>query len=285
MKRWLFPLHTFLLTLLLLTACGAKAPQQVEYLPTASNNQSAAPTVSSAPAATATTSTSSSPAETPVVQNSSGTITDDFSTETVGAAPTTFVPAVGYWIVGVDGDNKVLVVDGRQWSKGQPPANIAEQARALYGDKYAEFLDSVQSYAYYPFAVAKDVDNFTNGEITVRFKPLTGNIDQNGGIVFGLQPNGDYYTIRASGLEQNLILWQVVQGQRTSLEWIRNTPTATGEWHDLKVVINGTKVEGYLDGQLYLTHTFDAPLSGRVGVWSKADSTVYFDDFTVTPSQ
>ncbi|MCB0117419.1 MAG: hypothetical protein KDD72_00210 [Anaerolineales bacterium] len=277
MKRRLFPLHTFLLTLLLLTACGAKPPQQVEYLPTASSNQAAVPTVASAPTTIPTNASSST------AQSASGTFTIDFSAETVGAAPTTFVPAVGYWIVGVDGDNPVLVVDGRQWSKGQPPANIAEQARALYGDKYAEFLDSVQAYAYYPFVVAKDVENFTDGEISVRFKPLVGNIDQNGGIVFGLQPNGDYYTIRASALEENLILWQVVQGQRSSLEWIRNTPTATGQWHELKVVINGTKVEGYLDGQLYLTHTFDAPLNGRVGLWSKADSTVYFDDFTVTP--
>jgi ABC-2 type transport system permease protein len=44
------------------------------------------------------------------------------------------------------------------------------------------------------------------------------------------------------------------------------------QWHDLKVRITGNKVEGYLDGTLYLAHTLAAPISGRIGLWSKADS-------------
>ena len=36
----------------------------------------------------------------------------------------------------------MLVVDGRQWKEGQTAAGIADKARALYGDRYAEFLDS-----------------------------------------------------------------------------------------------------------------------------------------------
>ena len=38
------------------------------------------------------------------------------------------------------------------------------------------------------------------------------------------------------------------------------------------------------DGKLYLEHTLPAPVSGRIGVWSKADSVVYFDDYRVTPA-
>ncbi len=30
-------------------------------------------------------------------------------------------------------------------------------------------------------------------------------------------------------------------------------------------------------------HTLDQPVSGKVGIWSKADSVVYFDDFAVKP--
>jgi hypothetical protein len=50
------------------------------------------------------------------------------------------------------------------------------------------------------------------------------------------------------------------------------------------VSISGKKVEGYLNGKLYLEHTLAEPVSGRIGLWSKADSHVYFDDFTVTPA-
>jgi len=58
----------------------------------------------------------------------------------------------------------------------------------------------------------------------------------------------------------------------------------TRQWQDLKVRISGAKVEGYLNGKLYLEHTLPAPVSGKIGVWSKADSVVYFDDYRVVPA-
>jgi hypothetical protein len=61
----------------------------------------------------------------------------DFSDETVGAEPKSFVSVVGVWRIEADGNNKVLVVDGRQWKEGQTSAGIADKARALYGDRYA----------------------------------------------------------------------------------------------------------------------------------------------------
>jgi hypothetical protein len=205
----------------------------------------------------------------------------DFSSETVGAEPKSMVPVVGIWRVEDERGKKVLAVDGRQWKEGQSSAGIADKARALYGERYAEFLDRVQIYAYYPYAVAPNVKNFKGGEITVRFEGLSGRIDQGAGILFNLKPNGDYLTIRANCLENNLVLWKFEKGKRSSVKWIRNTPTATRQWHDLKVRISGTKVEGYLDGKLYLEHQLSEPVSGRVGLWSKADSHMYFDAYTV----
>jgi hypothetical protein len=208
----------------------------------------------------------------------------DFSDETVGSEPKSFVSVVGVWRIESDGNNKVLVVDGRQWKEGQTSAGIADKARALYGDRYAEFLDRVQAYAYFPYAVAKGVEDFRNGEISVRFEGISGRIDQGAGVLFNLKPNGDYLTIRANPLENNLVLWKFEKGKRSSVKWIRNTPTPTRQWHDLKVRIAGAKVEGYLDGKLYLEHTLPEPVAGRIGLWSKADSHMYFDDFTATPS-
>src|SRR5205085_2033836 len=151
----------------------------------------------------------------------------DVANETVGAEPKALLPVVGVWRVESERGNTLLAVDGRQWKEGQSSAGIADKARALYGERYAEFLDRVQAYAYYPYVVAKDVDNFTNGEISVRFQGLSGRIDQGAGILFNLKPNGDYLTIRANCLENNLILWKFEKGRRSSVEWVRNTPTAS----------------------------------------------------------
>jgi len=209
----------------------------------------------------------------------------DLATETAGAEPKSLVPVVGVWRIENEGNKKLLAVDGRQWKEGQSSAGIADKARALYGERYAEFLDRVQAYAYFPYVVAKDVEDFKNGEITVRFEGLSGRIDQGAGILFNLKPNGDYLTIRANCLENNLVLWKFEKGRRSQVKWIRNTPTASRQWHDLKVRIAGNKVEGYLDGKLYLEHTLPEPVSGRIGLWSKADSYMHFDDFAAVPSE
>lgn len=205
----------------------------------------------------------------------------DFSSDTVGGEPRSLVPVVGFWRIEQDAGRKVLAVDGRQWKEGQASAGIADKARALYGERYAEFLDRVQAYAYYPYVVAPNIDDFSSGEISVRFEGLSGRIDQGAGILFDLKPNGDYLALRANCLENNIVLWRVVKGRRSSVKWVRNTPTATRRWHDLKVRISGTKIEGYLDGKQYLEQTLAQPVSGRVGLWSKADSHMYFADFTV----
>ena len=208
----------------------------------------------------------------------------DLSNEAVGAEPKSFLSVVGIWRIEQEGSKKVLAVDGRQWKEGQSSAGVADKARALYGERYAEFLDRVQAYAYFPYVVAKDVADFKGGEISVRFEGISGRIDQGAGILFNLKTNGDYLTLRANPLENNLVLWKFEKGKRSSVKWIRNTPTPSRVWHDLKVKIAGTKIEGYLDGKLYLEHTLAEPVSGRIGLWSKADSHVYFEGYTATPS-
>ena len=55
---------------------------------------------------------------------------------------------------------------------------------------------------------------------------------------------GDYLTVRANPLENNLVLWKFEKGKRSSVKWIRNTPTPTRQWHDLKVRVAGSKIEG-----------------------------------------
>ncbi len=205
----------------------------------------------------------------------------DFESETVSGQPKSFVPIVGNFTIGTEGDNKVLVIDGRRWQQGQTATGVADRAKTLYGERYGEFLDNVKAFAYFPYAVATGIDDFRGGEISLRFKGISGRIDQGAGILFNLKLNGDYLTVRANPLENNLVLWKFEKGRRSSVKWIRDVPTPTKTWHDLMVVIKGNTVEGYLNGKLYLTHQLTQPVSGKIGVWSKADSHIYIDDYHV----
>jgi ABC-2 type transport system permease protein len=207
-------------------------------------------------------------------------VTVDLSQEKVGAEPFAFAAVVGKWSIGAaENSKKVLVVDGTKWSSGQTSAGLADKARALYGERYAEFLDNVTAYAYFPIAILKSVDDFREGEISLRFKGMSGRIDQAAGIIFNVKPNGDYLILRANCLENNLVLFKYEHGKRSQIKWIRNTPTPSRQWHDLKLDVSGNHVKGSLDGKPYLEYDLPGPVSGKIGVWSKADSVVYFDDY------
>ena len=56
-----------------------------------------------------------------------------------------------------------------------------------------------------------------------------------------------------------------------------------GKFLPFKFRVQGTKLEGWLDGKLNLEYTLKEPVSGKVGLWSKTDSMTEFSDFTVTP--
>ena len=61
-------------------------------------------------------------------------------------------------------------------------------------------------------------------------------------------------------------------------------PLELGSWHTLKITVRGTALKTWLDDKPMLDYTLPAPVSGKIGVWSKADSVVYFDDYRVTPA-
>jgi len=193
-----------------------------------------------------------------------------------------FLPIVGEWTMSKD----VVQVDGRQWIKGQPSAGLAANARRIYGAHHEEFIDSVKAYAYFPYAVARDVDDFRDGEISMRFRLISGQLDQCAGILFNLKPNGDYLTVRFNGKEDNLVLWKFVNGKRSFVKkGSEEVHLNMNEWHKMKIETSGTMLRGFLDDKLLLEYTLAEPVSGKVGLWSKTDSVSQFADFAVTPTK
>jgi len=177
-----------------------------------------------------------------------------------------------------------LFIDGRVWKRGQPAGGLADKARELYGARNEEFIESIKAFAYFPIAVYKGLDNFENGDISVRFQMVGGALDRCAGILFNVKPNGDYLTVRYNGTEENVVLWTFNNGVRKFVKRATQTvPIELGTWHTLKISIRGTALQGFLDDTLLLEYTLTEPVSGKIGVWSKTDSMTEFDDFTVTP--
>ncbi len=203
-----------------------------------------------------------------------------FDNDTPNAPARDFSAFVGKWHIDLDGENLVYAVDGRKWEQGLLAEGIVSKAKKLYGERYAEFLDNLEAYKYFPLTILRDVENFTSGTLTVRFKAVSGRIDRAAGIAFDIKPNGDYLVVRANPLENNLVLFRMRHGKRSAVQWIRNVKTSSGEWHTLMAVIDGRRIQGFLDGKKYIDYTNPTEISGRIGLWSKADSYVFFDDFS-----
>ena len=127
--------------------------------------------------------------------------------------------------------------------------------------------------------IVAPVGPYADVDASVRFKPMAGREDASGGIVFRFH-DGKYYVIRANALEDNFNLYAYDRGRR-EVAGVRVQAPALGQWHTVRVVAVGDHIQGYLDGTLRLDYRDGRSRSGRVGLWTKADSVTAFDDLVI----
>jgi hypothetical protein len=166
------------------------------------------------------------------------------------------------WQVILDGDRKVLAQVSRDATGGRFPLAI------------------------YDGATMRD------GTISVRFKPVGGVVDQAAGIVWRYRDAGNYYVVRANALEDNVALFKVEGGERTALSPKTSASSSYAvsyqipkqAWSNLSVAVRDNAFSVSLNGK-WLFDVDDATFAkaGKVGLWTKADSVTYFDDFRYVP--
>lgn len=190
----------------------------------------------------------------------------DFTADAVGRPPggfefghTASVGRPGRWVVQADGGNHVLAQ-----------------------------LDADRTGARFPVAVLADVEA-ADVDLSVRFKPVSGQVDRAAGLVWRYQDENNYYIVRANALENNVVLYKVQNGRRTDLAvkgagrtYGEPSKVPSGEWGTLRLVARGPLFEVYHNGtKLYEVEDTTFTQAGKAGVWTKADSVTYFDDLTV----
>jgi len=127
---------------------------------------------------------------------------------------------------------------------------------------------------------------FKDGTLQVKVRADTGKQDQGGGLIWRATDAKNYYVARYNPLEANFRLYYVKEGRRTQLADAGNLEIKTGEWFTMKIVVNGDRMEGYVNGKKLLEATDKTfPDAGGVGLWSKADAAASFDDFVAVPAR
>jgi hypothetical protein len=151
----------------------------------------------------------------------------DFSDDAVGQAPKGFefghtakVGTPGKWVVQSEGSNKYLAQ-----------------------------VDADNTRSRFPVAVVTDV-KAADVDLSVRFKPVSGRVDQAAGLVWRFQNEDNYYIVRANALENNVVLYKVENGKRTDLPvkgegrtYGKKAEVPAGQWSTLRVVATGPLFE------------------------------------------
>lgn len=139
----------------------------------------------------------------------------------------------------------------------------------------------------FPLAVY-DKASVKDGTLSVKFKAISGSADQAAGLVWRYKDPDNYYIVRANALEDNVVLYKVEKGERIALA-PKGTPSKTygvkhrvpkQTWSTLSVAFQGNVFTVSCDGQkLFDVEDSTFTAAGKVGLWTKADSVTYFDDF------
>jgi hypothetical protein len=141
--------------------------------------------------------------------------------------------------------------------------------------------------ATYPIALLEQ-PNFQDGSVEVKFKAIAGKTDRAAGLIWRAKDENNYYVVRANALEDNVVLYKTVNGNRIELDVLGrkggyglNTPVPPQQWHTLRLDFKGSRFKVQYNGKpLFEVDDPSIAGPGMVGLWTKADSQTLFDQFT-----
>ncbi|HUP02862.1 MAG TPA: hypothetical protein VMU19_02655 [Bryobacteraceae bacterium] len=144
-------------------------------------------------------------------------------------------------------------------------------------------LSSYDSANRFPLAIL-DGSNLRDGEVSVRLKPVSGTLEESGGVVFRYRDANNYYVAETDARRREVALYRVENGQRFPIGAAVKHDLPPNAWRILKISVSGPHIQVYVDHRRILTAADNGYTgAGKVGLATARDSVTYFDDFRVYP--
>jgi len=156
---------------------------------------------------------------------------------------------------------------------------VKDMAGAPSGSHVVEQTDADKTDVRFPVLTA-DKGEYSDLDVSMKGKALSGKVDQGMGLVFRFRDPKSYYIVRANALENNFRLYKMVNGRRLQFAGA-NVKVSSNEWHTLRAVVKGDHIICYFDGKPLIDAHDKTYTTGKIGLWTKADSVIAFDDLTV----
>lgn len=171
-----------------------------------------------------------------------------FDQDLVGRLPPGFTALLGTWQVQADP------------AAPSPPHVLAQTAQFRAG-------------LHFPRCLIHGI-RATHFIAEVAFKPLAGDNDQAGGLMFRVQDPDTYYVFRAN-LMDDLALFKSAGGTRRPLGRFQARDEG---WQRLRVEARGPEIRCYWNDRPVIDLEDTSPAEGAIGLWTISDSVSAFDD-------
>jgi pyruvate,water dikinase len=196
-------------------------------------------------------------------------------------APENFHLIVGDWRKDQEDMETAILQDGSHFNS-QLSASINQTLGRFIGQRrYMEYLDNIEAYHYFPLAIVKG-NPLSAGTVQVMVKPLSGIIDQAGGLAFAIRDWANYFVFRINALEDNAALFEFRNNKRFK-RIATDMPIGTGSWYTLRSEVQGRLIRAFVDDLQVVEYEADRNLDGYIGLWTKADSVTLFRGPLISP--
>jgi hypothetical protein len=149
-----------------------------------------------------------------------------------------------------------------------------------FADRAIEQSSTDRTDYRFPLAILDSVIA-KNVDVSLKFKPVGGSVDQAGGIAVRVLDGDNYYVVRANALEDNVRFYRVVKGRRQQIDGV-NTKVTGGEWHSLGLKAQDERFTVDFDGKtLFTTSDRTFAGAGKIALWTKSDSITRFDQIAI----
>jgi hypothetical protein len=143
-------------------------------------------------------------------------------------------------------------------------------------------LSSNQTGSGYHLAIASE-GAYSNFDASVKFKIISGEQQRAAGLIVRFQDVNHYFVLMADAMNHKFSLCRAQTGfEGLVCTQDKDVNITIGQWHSIRAEVAAQGIAGSLDNVRLLQRNDQNYLSGGpIGLWTKGDSNVYFDDLKV----
>ncbi len=126
-----------------------------------------------------------------------------------------------------------------------------------------------------------DDEKYGDFTLSVRFKTVSGVLEQMAGVAFRIQDEKNYYYVRASSKGRTFRFFKVTNGE-LGAPFGPEIEIPTQVWHQIRIKCRANQIQCWLNEKEVIPLLIDnSYTSGKIGLWTKSDSVSHFADLRI----